>query len=94
MEKVIEKAGLEVSEETLADARWLLEKGMPLTAEGLQTLDGLRQMEIPESMEELVSAAAAAIADGKKAGAANLADDRTAVEKALEYAEDVKAISD
>lgn len=34
MEKVIEKAGLEVSEETLADARWLLEKGMPLTAEG------------------------------------------------------------
>lgn len=94
MEKVIEKAGLEVSEETLADARWLLEKGMPLTEEGLQTLDGLRQMEIPESMEELVSAAAAAIADGKKAGAANLADERTAVEKALEFAEDVKSISD
>ena len=94
MEKVIENAGLEVSEETLADARWLLEKGMPLTEEGLQTLDGLRHMEIPESMEQLVSAAAAAIADGRKAGGANLADERTAVEKALEFMEDVNGISD
>ncbi len=94
MEKVIENAGLEVSEESLADARWLLEKGMPLTEEGLQTLDGLRHMEIPESMGQLVSAAASAIADGRKAGGANLADGRTAVEKALEYMEDVDGISD
>lgn len=100
MEKVIENAGLEVSEETLADAKWLLEKGMPLTEEGLNTLYELRNMEMPGSIEEqvfmekMVASAAAAIADGKNAGAANLADGRTAAEKAAAYMEDVNSISD
>lgn len=100
MEKVIENAGLEVSEETLADAKWLLEKGMPLTEEGLNILYELRNMEIPGfmegkiSMEKMIAPAAAALADGKSAGAANLADGRTAVEKAAAYMEDVNSISD
>lgn len=94
MEKVIENAGLEVSEETLADAKWLLEKGLPLTEEGLNTLYDIRNMEIPNTIEEMVSSAAAAIADGKNTGAANLADGRTAVEKAAAYMEDVNSISD
>ena len=89
MEKVIENAGLEVSEETMSDAKWLLEKGMPLTEDGLNTLYSLRNMEIPDTMEEMISAAAAAIADGKKAGAANLHDGRMAAEKAAEYMADV-----
>ncbi len=93
MEKIIENAGLEVSEETLSDAKWLLEKGMPLTEEGLNVLDCLRDMEIPDTMEDVVAAAAAAIADGKGAGAANLADGRAAVEKAAEYIEDAGSIS-
>ncbi len=94
MEKVIENAGLEVSEETLADAKWLLEKGMPLTEEGLNTLYDIRNMEIPDTMEKMISSAAAAIADGKNTGAANLSDGRTAVEKAAAYMEDVNSISD
>ncbi len=94
MEKVIDNAGLEVSEETLADARWLLEKGLPLTEDGLNTLYQLRHMEIPGTMEDMISTAAAAISDGKKAGSANLTDDRTAAEKAAAYMEDVKSISD
>lgn len=94
MEKVIENAGLEISEETLADAKWLLEKGMPLTEEGLNTLYDIRNMEIPDTMEKMVSSAAAAIADGKNTGAANLSDGRTAVEKAAAYMEDVNSISD
>ena len=94
MEKVIDNAGLEVLEETLADARWLLEKGLPLTEDGLNTLYQLRHMEIPGTMEDMISTAAAAISDGKKAGSANLTDDRTAAEKAAAYMEDVKSISD
>ena len=93
MEKVIGNAGLEVSEETLADARWLIEKGVPLTEDALNSLYELKNLEIPDTMEQIVSAAAAAIADGKKAGAANIADDRTVLEKAQEYIEDVNAIS-
>ena len=92
MEKVIDNAGLEVSEETLADARWLLEKGLPLTEDGLNTLYQLRHMEIPGTMEDMISTAAAAISDGKKAGSANLTN--AAAEKAAAYMEDVKSISD
>ena len=61
MEKVIDNAGLEVSEETLADARWLLEKGLPLTEDGLNTLYQLRHMEIPGTMEDILLASAAAL---------------------------------
>lgn len=94
MEKVIEQAGLAVSEETLGDARWLIEKGMPLTEESIDALYKLKNLEIPNTVEKIVSAASAAIADGKKAVAANAADDRSALEKAIEYMDDVNSISD
>lgn len=94
MEKVIEQAGLTVSEETLGDARWLIEKGMPLTEESLDALYKLKNLEIPNTVEKIVSSVSAAIADGKKATAANAADDRTALEKAIEYMNDVNSISD
>ena len=45
-------------------------------------------------MEEMVAVATKAIADGRKAGNANIADNKSAVEKALEYVEDVNAITD
>lgn len=93
MEKVIRQAGLEVSEETLGDAKWLIEKGMPLTEESLHSLYELNHLEIPETAKDMMAAAASAIADGKKAGAANIADDRSVFEQAIQYAEDVNAIS-
>ena len=93
MEKVIRQAGQEVSEETLANAKWLIEKGMPLTEESLNALYELNHLEIPGTAKEVVSAAAGAISDGKKAGTANLADSRSAIGQALQYMEDVNAIS-
>lgn len=94
MEKVIEQAGLTISEETIGDAKWLIEKGVPLTEESLHALYELKNLQIPETVEEIVSAVLAAIADGKKAGTANVADGRTALEKAVDYMEDVNSISD
>ncbi len=94
MEKVIEQAGLEVSEETLDDARWLIEKGMPLTEESLHAFYELKNLKIPDSAEEIIAAASAAIADGKKAVEANIGDGRSALEKAAQYVEDVHFVSD
>ena len=94
MEKVIEQAGLTVSEETLGDAKWLIEKGIPLTEESIDALYELKNLEIPNTVEKVVSAVSAAIADGKKTTAADVADDRTALEKAVGYIDDVNAISD
>ncbi|NLL75845.1 MAG: hypothetical protein GX235_01150 [Clostridiales bacterium] len=94
IEKVIRNAGLEVSEETLSDAKWLIEKGMPLTEESLKSYYDLNNLELPDTLEEAVKAATAAIANGKRAGSANLLDDRTDLEKAWSYIDDVNSISD
>lgn len=94
MEKVIESAGLTVSEETLAGAGWLIEKGMPLTEESLRAFYELSNLELPDTMEEAVKAAAAAIANGKTAGCANFSDDTTDIKKAWDYIDDVQVISE
>ncbi len=87
IEKVIEEAGLEVNAETIEDAQWLIEKGIPLTPETVAELYRLDTMEWPQSEEHILSAIAAAIADGKSAGQADLADGRSSLEKAAEYVE-------
>lgn len=94
MEKILTEAGLEVNEETLDEAKWLIEKGIPLTAEAAADLHRLNHLALPQDNRQVLSAIAAAIADGKKAGAANLADGRSNLEKAAEYTERFAKISD
>ncbi|MDE6846054.1 MAG: hypothetical protein K2J99_09835 [Lachnospiraceae bacterium] len=87
MERVLEEAGLEVGEETLENAKWLIEKGIPLTPETAKAINQLDNLTFPQDEKRVLTAIAAAIADGKKAGEANLADGRSNVEKAAEYVE-------
>ena len=94
MAKVLEEAGLEVTEENLEEAKWLIESGIPLTAESVSRLHDIRQVEMPQDTEQILSAVAAAIADGKSAGSANLADGRSNLEKAVDYMEAYAQISD
>lgn len=94
MEKVLEEAGLEINEETLESAKWLIEKGIPLTPETAIAYNRLDNLELPQSDEKILSAIAAAIADGKSAGAANLTDGRSNLEKAAEYVERFEQITD
>lgn len=51
-------------------------------------------MTLPQDERQILSAVAAAIADGKSAGAANLADGRSNLEKAAEYIERFDKITD
>lgn len=44
MEKVIKEAGCEVTEETLQDAAWMVETGLPLTAESFAELNHINQV--------------------------------------------------
>ena len=94
MAKVLEEAGLEVTDETLEEAKWLIESGIPLTAESASMLHEIRLVELPQDMEKILAAVAAAIADGKNAGSANLADGRSNLEKAADYEEAFAQISD
>lgn len=92
MEKVIKSAGLEVSKETMADAKWLVEKGIPLTKETISALHDIKDVKIPKEENQIVTAAISAIADGKQAGEADLSDLRTYLEKAAGYKEDLDII--
>ena len=94
MAKVLEEAGLEITKENLAEAQWLIEAGIPLTAESVSRLHDIRQVAFPQETEQILSAVAAAIADGKAAGKANLADGRSNLEKAADYVEAYEQISD
>lgn len=94
MEKVLEEAGLEVNEETLENAKWLIEKGIPLTPEAAAQLNKLDKLKLPQDEKQLLSAIAAAIADGKKAGGADLSDGKSNLEKAAEYIERFNAVTD
>ena len=94
IERVLEEAGLEVTDENVEKAQWLIGVGVPLTAETMQTLHEIGQAKQPWDREKVLAAAAAAIADGKKPGEANLADGRSSMEQAADYAERYGKISD
>ena len=94
IEKIVEEAGLNVEEDTLNDAKWLIEKGLPLTPEALIDLHNLDNLKLPQDEKQILSAVASAIADGKSTGEANLADSRSNLEKAADYVERFAQITD
>ncbi len=69
---LIEKAGLPAGEESLQNAHWLLEKGLPLTEENLIRLDEINHIKFPIGAKEAALAAADAISVGLSAKEANL----------------------
>lgn len=94
MEKVIENSGLAVTKQTVNSAKWLVEQGIPLNEENLISLYELARLDLPKDMTDALPAAAAAVHDGKSAMEGNLCDMRTASEKAVEYAEAFRVVSD
>lgn len=94
MQTVIQEAGLEVNKKTMEDAQWLIEKGIPLTPDAIWNVHQLDSLTLPQDREQTLSAIASAIADAQDAGKANLADGRSALEKAQEYVERFAQITD
>lgn len=66
IDKVLQQSQREPNEENRRAARWLLEKGYPLTAENLDRLEKLEGLELPVSEKDFAAAAATAIAEGRK----------------------------
>ncbi len=64
IEKVIERAGLPVGEDTVKEAVWLIEKGIPLNEDTLLRTHRIGSLRLPEKEEDFAASAAAAIADG------------------------------
>ena len=94
LEQVINDSGLEITEETLSESKWLVEKGIPLTTDALISLHELNQIKLPPDTEQTICSAVLAIASGKQAWMGNLADDKSIYEKAVAYKELVQNISE
>lgn len=93
VEKMLQNADIPVTEETKKQAFFLLEKGILLTEENMKNLQALDAMKLPASREELLSAAAQAIRDGKNPMEASLQGE-SIVEQAQECYEALQEASD
>lgn len=94
MEKVIEEAGYTADEENLQNARWLVEKGIPLNTDTFSILNDIRKQHFPVTYNDFMTAAACAIADGAAPAKADLGKEKTYVEEAIELMDKTASIDD
>lgn len=94
MEKVLREAGLQVDQQSMEQAKFLIEEGVPLTADNMRILSGVREIAYPLSEEQVIRAAAAAISDGRSAQQANLAETDSAWKQAVYWKEQADRVSD
>ncbi|MDR0221469.1 MAG: DUF6240 domain-containing protein, partial [Lachnospiraceae bacterium] len=94
IEKIITEAGLDpAAEENRANARWLVEKGLPLTKENLTHLTQLKTLELPADPARIAAAIRAALADGKDPRTANLLDPRSYLERAVQFNDYIQGLA-
>ena len=94
IEKTIEKAGYSVNEETISDAKWLIEKGIPFHEGTFMQKQKMRELSLPETMEDFVKSAASAIADGTSPMKADLTRKESCLEQAISVKEQTDRIDD
>ena len=87
IEKIISDAGLSVSEQTINEAKWLINKDIPLTKENLTNLENLESVSFPLDTETVALSAASALAEGKNAKDGLLSDPESVHIKAAKFVE-------
>ena len=93
MEKVIESAGYEVSDETLMDSMWIIKKGIPFTVETFDIYEKIKNIDFSQKENNIFDAIATAIADGKSAKEAVFSNTISFMEKAVQTYDSFNAIS-
>lgn len=91
---VIEEAGLAVTEEALADGRWLIDNEIPLTPENLAYMQDLKGLELPAEEQAVMEAMARAVAEGGRPKDGVLMEGYTLAEKAEAAAQTLEEASD
>lgn len=64
IEGIIKDSGLSVSEKTVKESEWLIERGIPLTADNLRNYEKITGLKLPMSFSEFADHATDAISDG------------------------------
>ena len=87
IEKIVSDAGLSVNEQTINEAKWLINKDIPLTKENLTNLENLESVSFPLDTETVALSAASALAEGKNAKDGLLSDPESIHIKAAKFVE-------
>lgn len=93
IDRIIEDAGLADYEGAESAAKWLIEAGLPLTKDTLISYMELSKVSFPVEQSKLLSAMAAAVADGKAPKQANLTGEGSLWRQAFEIWQKVQSIS-
>lgn len=83
IDKLMERQGLEASQEEREVAAWLIEKGLPAEKATIERMKDVFAVSFPLSEELVIQTTAAAIADGVPVEEKNLADPTSNLEKAV-----------
>ena len=94
MQKVIERAGEEADDENLAEAKRVLDLGMPLTEDTFLAMSELDALQFPLKTADIADAAARALSDGQKSVMANVIREKTLLQEAVAVTEQAGQISD
>lgn len=94
IEKIIEEAGFEVSDETIQDAKWLIEKGIPLNENTFFRMQQIEEITFPIKKEDFLQSAAAAVSDGIPPAKANMERKESFLEQAVSIEEQVKQLDE
>lgn len=71
-EGVISEAGYEISDETIDDAKWIIEHQLPLTPDVFETYEEIKDITFPLAENELLDDISDALCEGKKAASISL----------------------
>lgn len=94
IEKVIEETDKEYNPTTKEDAKWLIEKGIPLNKESLSLLEQLKQVKLPQEETEIIDTIVRAMANGQKGKDANLLEQPYFLQEAIIAKEAIDTIAD
>lgn len=97
LEKAIAKMDLgnQTKEQSLEQAKWLMQKGIPVTQETMSTLVRLDSISLPLDEKAVIQAGVNALLEGKEASEGSLAGfQETIYEKAVRYKEEANAITE
>ena len=92
--EVIKEAGLEDTDATIEDAKWVVMHDLPLTAETLGAYEEIKDIEVPAKPEDLIAAMTVAIEDGRSPKTADITQTQSLYEKASDIVESFKNMED
>jgi hypothetical protein len=84
IDRIIQQSSQELNDDSRSDAKWLMDRGLLVTADNLDRLSDIKQCEFPVTEETFAKAAATAIAEGKNPVHADLSDTENIYTKAAE----------